>query len=188
MSKYKHFESKAIRTQSAQSSFREHATPLYLTSSFTFDNAEQARAMFADELEGNIYTRFSNPNNSEFIHKLCLLEDAQDGVATASGMSAMFSSMAALLRTGDHVLASRSIFGSTHQLFTQIFPKWGIEHTYVDIDKPETWESQIKANTRMIFAETPSNPGLDIIDLAWLGQLAADYGLILNTTMVKIEL
>ncbi len=180
MSNYKHFASKAIRTQSKQSGFREHSTPLYLTSSFTFESAEQARAMFADELEGNIYTRFSNPNNNEFIEKLCLLEKAQAGVATASGMSAMFSSMAGLLKKGDHVLASRSIFGSTHQLFTQVFPKWGIEHTYVDIDKPETWESQINSRTRMIFAETPSNPGLDIIDLSWLGKLAARHDLILN--------
>ncbi|MDH3709401.1 MAG: aminotransferase class I/II-fold pyridoxal phosphate-dependent enzyme [Cyclobacteriaceae bacterium] len=180
MSNYKHFASKAIRTQSKQSGFREHSTPLYLTSSFTFENAEQARAMFADELEGNIYTRFSNPNNNEFIEKLCLLEKAQSGVATASGMSAMFSSMAGLLKKGDHVLASRSIFGSTHQLFTQVFPKWGIEHTYVDIDKPETWETQINSRTRMIFAETPSNPGLDIIDLSWLGKLAARHDLILN--------
>lgn len=180
MSQYKHFESKAIRTQSEQSSFREHATPVYMTSSFTFDNAEQARAMFADELEGNIYTRFSNPNNDEFVEKLCLLEQAESGIATASGMAAMFCSMAGLLKSGDHVLASRSIFGSTHQLFTQIFPKWGIEHTYVDIDKPETWKDGINSNTKMIFAETPSNPGLDIIDLQWLGQLAADHELILN--------
>ncbi len=180
MSNYKHFASKAIRTQSKQSGFREHSTPLYLTSSFTFENAEQARAMFADEMDGNIYTRFSNPNNNEFIEKLCLLEKAPAGVATASGMSAMFSSMAGLLKKGDHVLASRSIFGSTHQLFTQVFPKWGIEHTYVDIDKPETWEAQINSRTRMIFAETPSNPGLDIIDLSWLGKLATRHDLILN--------
>jgi len=136
--------------------------------------------MFADEIEGSIYTRFTNPNNNEFIDKLCLLEEAESGIATASGMAAMFSSMAGLLKTGDHVLASRSVFGSTHQLFTEIFPKWGIDHTYVDIDKPETWAGSIKSNTKMIFAETPSNPGLDILDLEWLGKLAADHGLILN--------
>jgi O-succinylhomoserine sulfhydrylase len=180
MSDYKHFESKAIRTQSSNKLHREHSTPIFMTSSFTFENAEQARAMFADEIEGSIYTRFSNPNNNEFIDKLCLLEEAETGIATASGMAAMFSSMAGLLKTGDHVLASRSVFGSTHQLFTQIFPKWGIDHTYVDIDKPETWAENINSHTKMIFAETPSNPGLDILDLEWLGGLAAEHHLILN--------
>ncbi len=180
MSDYKHFESKGIRTQTDNKLHREHSTPIFMTSSFTFESAEQARAMFADEEEGNIYTRFTNPNNNEFIDKLCLLEEAQSGIATASGMAAMFSSMAGLLKTGDHVLASRSVFGSTHQMFTQIFPKWGITHTYVDIDKPETWEKEITPKTKMIFAETPSNPGLDIIDLDWLGTLAADHDLILN--------
>jgi len=180
MSDYKHFESKAIRTQSSNKLHREHSTPIFMTSSFTFENAEQARAMFADEIEGSIYTRFSNPNNNEFIEKLCLLEETETGIATASGMAAMFSSMAGLLKTGDHVLASRSVFGSTHQLFTQIFPKWGIDHTYVDIDKPETWAENINSHTKMIFAETPSNPGLDILDLEWLGGLAAEHHIILN--------
>lgn len=180
MPEYKHFETKAIRNQSERSGFREHSVPLYMTSSFTFDDAEQARALFADEQEGNIYTRFSNPNNSEFINKLCALEGTEDGIATASGMAAMFSSMAALLKKGDHVLASRSVFGSTHQLFTQIFPKWGIEHSYADINDQDDWEKKINSNTRMIFAETPSNPALDIIDLEWLGQLAKKHNLILN--------
>ena len=126
MSNFKHFESKAIRTQSDNSLHREHSTPIFMTSSFTFENVEQAKAMFADEVDGNIYTRFTNPNNNEFTDKLCLLEGAESGIATASGMAAMFSSMAGLLKSGDHVLASRSVFGSTHQLFTQVFPKWGI--------------------------------------------------------------
>lgn len=180
MSEFKHIETKAIRTQNGEASQREHSSPIYMTSSFTFENAEQARAMFADEIEGNIYTRFSNPNNAEFIEKLCLLEETEDGVATASGMAAMFSSMAALLSSGDHVLSSRSIFGSTHQIFTQIFPKWGIEHTYANINDPSDWESKIRTNTKLVFAETPSNPGLDLIDLEWLGGLAKKHGLILN--------
>ena len=116
MKKKKNFETEAIRTQTERTQFREHASPLYLTSSFVFEDAEQARALFADEIEGNIYTRFSNPNNSEFIAKLCALEGAEDGIATASGMAAMFISMASLLKSGDHVLASRSVFGSTHQI------------------------------------------------------------------------
>jgi O-succinylhomoserine sulfhydrylase len=175
-----HFETRAVRTQAEQSDFREHSVPLYLTSSFTFEDAEQARALFADELPGNIYTRYSNPNTSELIEKLCQLEGTEDGIATASGMAAMFTSMAALLRSGDHVLACRSVFGSTHQIFTQIFPRWGIGHTYVDVHAPEAWEAAIQPNTRMIFVETPSNPALDLIDLAWLGQLANRHGLILN--------
>ncbi|MBL3656627.1 trans-sulfuration enzyme family protein [Fulvivirga sediminis] len=180
MSDYKHFETQAIRSQSEKSPFREHSTPIYMTSSFTFEDAEQARALFADEQEGNIYTRFSNPNNNEFINKLCLLEGTEDGISTASGMAAMFCSMAALLQSGDHVLASRSVFGSTHQIFTQIFPKWGITHSYADINNPDEWEAKINKNTKMIFAETPSNPALDIIDLEWLGKLAKKHNLILN--------
>ena len=175
-----HFETIAIRKQLKRTENREHSVPLYLTSSFVFDDAEQARALFADEVQGNIYTRFSNPNNSEFIEKICLLEGAEDGIATASGMSAVFSSMAGLLKSGDHILVSRSVFGSTHQILSQIFPKWNIEYTYADIGKPEKWESLIKRNTKMIFVETPSNPALDIIDLDWLGKLASKHKLILS--------
>ncbi len=176
----KNFETNAIRVQAQRTGFREHAVPLYLTSSFVFEDAEQARALFADEVEGNIYTRFSNPNNTEFIEKLCVLEGAEDGIATASGMAAMYISMASLLKSGDHVLASRSVFGSTHQILNILFPKVNISHTYADIDKPETWETLIKPNTKMIFVETPSNPALDIIDLEWLGRLAEKHNLILN--------
>lgn len=174
------FETKAIRTQTERSQHHEHSVPLYLTSSFVFDDAEHARALFADEVSGNIYTRYSNPNNNEFIEKLCLLEGAEDGIATASGMAAMFCSMAALLKSGDHVLASRSVFGSTHQILNTLFPRFGIEHTYADIDDTASWESKIKANTKMIFVETPSNPALDLLDLQWLGDLAKKHNLILN--------
>ena len=179
MERKQHFETLAVRKQSEKSSHREHAVPIYMTSSFTFEDAEQARALFNDEQEGNIYTRFSNPNNNELVEKLCLLEGTEDGITTASGMAAMFSAMAALLQSGDHILASRSLFGSTHQVLTRIFPKWGISHTYADIDRPEIWESLIRPNTKMIFVETPSNPGLDLIDLEWLGKLAEAHGLIL---------
>lgn len=180
MSEQNHFETSAIRTQAERSSFREHSTPIYFTSSFVFDDAEQARALFADEIQGNIYTRFSNPNTSEFIEKVCQMEGAEDGFAVASGMSAMFTSMAAFLKSGDHLLICRSVFGSTHQIVTQLFPRWGIQHSYADIDQPETWEGLIKPNTKMIFVETPSNPSLDLIDLEWLGKLAAKHKLILN--------
>lgn len=177
---YQHFETNAIRHQADRTEFREHSVPVYLTSSFVFEDAEQARALFADEISGNIYTRFSNPNNTEFIEKLCLLEGTEDGIATASGMAAMYISMAALLKSGDHVLASRSLFGSTHQILNMLFPRYNISHTYVDIADLGSWESQIRPNTKMIFVETPSNPALDIIDLEWLGKLANKHNLILN--------
>ena len=176
----RNFSTDAIREQHRRSEFREHSVPLYLTSSFVFDDAEQARAMFADEISGNIYSRYSNPNTDEFIAKLCLMEGTEDGIATSSGMAAMFSSMAALLQSGDHIVACRSVFGSTHQILNTIFPKFGISSTYVDISEPETWESKIQKNTKMIFVETPSNPALDIIDLEWLGKLASRNNLILN--------
>ena len=176
----KNFETLAIRGQYDRTEHREHSVPLYLTSSFVFDDAEQARAMFADEIPGNIYSRYSNPNPDEFISKLCMLEGTEDGVATSSGMAAMYCSMAAILSTGDHVLACRSVFGSTHQILNTIFPRFGITHSYADVGSPEEWEGKIQPNTRMIFVETPSNPALDLIDLEWLGKLAKKHNLILN--------
>lgn len=173
-------ETDPIRAQHERTDFNEHSVPLYLTSSFVFDDAEHARALFADEIAGNIYTRFSNPNNTEFIRKLCLMEGTEDGIATASGMAAMYCSMAALLKSGDHILASRSLFGSTHQILSQLFPRFNISHTYADITDLASWESKIQSNTKMIFVETPSNPALDIIDLEWLGKLAEKHKLILN--------
>lgn len=173
-----HFETDAIRNQQ-RSNQREHSTALYLSSSFTFDSAEEARAMFAEELEGNIYSRYANPNTSELIDKVCQAEGTEEGIATASGMAAMFGSMAALLQQGDHVLAARSLFGSTHQLLTRVFPKWGITSTYGDISDYLNWEKLIQPNTKMLFLETPSNPGLEIIDLEWVGKFAAAHGLIL---------
>jgi O-succinylhomoserine sulfhydrylase len=178
--KYKNFETLAIRNQTERSQYREHSTPIFATSSFVFDDAEQARALFADEIPGNIYTRFSNPNTNEFVEKICLMEGAEDGVATGSGMAAVFISLAALLKSGDHIVSSRSVFGSTHQIFTQILPKWGITTSYVDITDYEGWEKAIQPNTKVLFVETPSNPALDIIDLEWLAKLANSKGIILN--------
>ncbi len=173
------FDTQSIRTQVKRTSQQEHSAPIFMTSSYTFESAEQARALFANEIEGNIYSRYSNPNTDEFINKMCLLEQADDGVATASGMSAVFSSMAGLLNNGDHVLASRSLFGSSHQILTSILPRWGITHSYGDIYHPETWEELIQKNTRVLFIETPSNPGLDLINLEWAGKLAKKHKLIL---------
>lgn len=174
------FETQAVRTQIENALNREHSAPIYMTSSFTFADAEEARAMFADEIPGNIYSRYSNPNTSELINKMCYLENTEDGLATATGMSAMFSSIAGLLSSGDHVISSRAVFGSTHQLFTSILPKWGIDHSYFSIHRPEKIESLITPKTKMIFVETPSNPGLDIIDLEYLGFIAEKHKLILN--------
>src|SRR5690606_2290656 len=169
----------AIRTRIDVTPEREHSSPLFLTSSYLFDSAEQARALFAGEEQGNVYSRYTNPNTQEFIDKICRLEKTEAGVATASGMAAVFSSLAALLQQGDHILASRSLFGSTNQILNKIFPRWGITTTYADIHAPETWESHIRKNTRILFLETPSNPGLDLIDLEWAGQFARAHNLIL---------
>jgi len=180
MESNRHFETKAIRNQLEKSQHREHSVPIFATSSFIFESAEQARALFANEIDGNIYSRFSNPNNDEFIDKLCDLEETQDGIATASGMAAMFSSMAGFLDQGDHLVASRALFGSTHQILTQVLPRWGIDCTYVDPNRSSDWEKAIQNNTKMFFLETPSNPGLDIVDLEFAGKIAKKHNLLLN--------
>ncbi len=172
--------SKLIRTQTPRSSQREHSVPLYLTSSFMFDDAEHGRAMFTEEVEGNIYSRYSNPNTTEFIQKVCDAEGAEAGLAFSSGMAAVFASFAGLLKSGDHIVAFRSIFGSTHQLFTQLLPRWGITTTYVDASKPEDFEKALRPETKMVFLETPSNPGLELVDLEWLGALKKKHNFILN--------
>lgn len=173
-------ETLSIREQTPRSGEREHSVPIFMTSSFVFDSAEQARSLFAEEERGNIYTRFSNPNTDEFVRKMAALEHLDDGFATASGMSAIFTSMAALLKSGDHIVCARSVFGSTHQILTQIFPRWGIEFTYVDIADQYNWEKAFKPNTKMLFLETPSNPALDIVDLDFVGSLCKRRGVLLN--------
>ncbi len=175
-----HPVTKAIRTQVAQTGEMEHSSPLFLTSSFCFNDAESMRATFADERDDNIYSRFSNPNVQEFIDKLCILEGAEAGYATASGMSAVFASFMAVLKSGDHLLCCTSVFGSTHTVITKYLPKWGIEHSYVAAKDSNGWESAIRPNTKMIFLETPTNPGLDILDLETIGALAKKHSLIFN--------
>jgi O-succinylhomoserine sulfhydrylase len=171
---------KAIRIQTDTTNEMEHSTPLFLTSSFQFDNAEDMRAAFADETDDNIYSRFSNPNIKEFTDKMVALEGAEAGYATSSGMSAVFASFMTNLKSGDHLLSCSSIFGSTHTIITKYLHKWGIEYSYVNANKPEDWEKAIKPNTKMIYLETPTNPGLDIIDLEFVGKLAKKHKLILN--------
>lgn len=174
------FETRAIRGQMERTGYREHSTPLFLTSSFTFPDAGLMADTFAGEAEGSIYSRYSNPNTDELIQKVCAMEGAEDGFATASGMAAVFAGMAALLKAGDHILASRAVFGSTHQILTGLFPRWGITFTYVDPEDVDGWEQHLQSNTRMIVLETPSNPGLALIDLEKAGALARRHGLILN--------
>lgn len=171
---------KVIRTQADRTNEMEHSSPLYLTSSFCFDSAEDMRAAFADETDDNIYSRFSNPNIKEFIDRVCILEGAEAGYATASGMSAVFASFMALMKQGDHLLSCSSIFGSTHTVITKFLPRYGIEFSYVPANRPEEWEAAIKPNTKMIYLETPTNPGLDIIDLEFVSALAKKHNLILN--------
>jgi len=176
----KKFETIAIRTQVPRTEQREHSVPIYLTSSFIFENAEQARALFADEIQGNIYSRFSNPNTNEFIEKLCLLEGAEDGIATASGMAAIFLSFASFLKTGDHILVCKSIFGSTHQIISHILPRWGISFSFFKVEEYRQIEHFIQKNTKIIFLETPSNPSLDVIDIEYVAQIANRHNIILN--------
>lgn len=172
------FETEAIRTQTERTQFLEHSTPMYLTSSFIFEDAEDMRASFAEEKERNIYSRYSNPNSSEFIEKVCKMEGAEDGFAFASGMAAVFSTFAALLDSGDHIISSRSIFGSTHSLFTQFFPKWNVSTSYFKIDELDKLEQLLTPKTKIIYAETPTNPGVDVLDLEVLGNFAKKHNLI----------
>ncbi|WP_291141292.1 trans-sulfuration enzyme family protein [Flavobacterium sp. UBA7680] len=173
------FETKAIRTHLEKTQFQEHSTPLYLSSSFIFEDAEDMRASFTEEKVRNIYSRFSNPNTTEFVDKVCAMEGAEAGYAFATGMAAIYSTFAALLESGDHIVSAGSVFGSTHALFMTYFPKWKIETSYFDINKPETIESFIKPNTKILYAETPTNPGVDVVDLELLGQIAKKHNLIL---------
>lgn len=175
----KHFETEAIRTQMERSQYAEHSAPLYLTSSFVFEDAEELRASFADEFDRNIYSRFSNPNTQELVDKICTLEGAEEGIAFASGMAAVFASFAALLSSGDHVVSARSIFGSTHSLFTKYFNKWNIETTYFNANTPQEVETVIQPNTKIIYIETPTNPGLDVLDMEYLSEVAKKNNILL---------
>ena len=168
---FKHFETQAIRTQIQQTQQKEHAAPLFLTSSFTFDSAEEGAEIFRGNREGNLYSRFSNPNTSEFIEKLSLLEETETGIATASGMAAVFTSFATFLKSGDHIISSKSIFGNSKYILSTILPKWGIETTYVNLDDHEGWQRAITDKTKLIYIETPANPTLLVADLTFLGQL-----------------
>ena len=172
-------ETQAIRIQAERSQYKEHSVPLYLTSSYAFDDAEDMRALFAEEKEGNIYSRYSNPNIKELLDKMSALEKTEAAWATASGMAAVFTTFASLLVSGDHIVSCRSVFGSTHRLLTEILPKWNITSTYVDFDQYQGYEDAIQENTKMVYIETPSNPGLDIIDIEKLSSICKKKGVLL---------
>jgi O-succinylhomoserine sulfhydrylase len=175
MSKYKP-ETDAIRLQMNRTNEKEHSTPLFLTSSFVYDSAENMAAAFSDDsLDVNIYSRFSNPTVDEFIGKIAALEGAEDGIATGTGMAAVFSTFMTFLSKGDHIVSASSVFGSTHTILTKYLPKWGFESSYFDMNKPETIEALIKPNTKLLYVETPSNPGLDIIDLEYVAAICKKH-------------
>lgn len=177
--KNKEFETKAIRAQLERSENNEHSVPLYLTSSFVFDTAEDMRAAFNDEHDAFIYSRYTNPNTNEFVNKVCLLEGAEAGVSMASGMAAIFTTFMALLKSGDHVVSCSSVFGATHAVFTKYFPKWGISHSYFNTNNVEIIESLIKPETKFIYLETPTNPAIELIDLEIVAAIAKKHKILL---------
>jgi O-succinylhomoserine sulfhydrylase len=172
------FETLAIRAQTERTQFDEHSTPLFLTSSFVFEDAEDMRASFAEEKPKNLYSRFSNPNVTEFTDKMAKMEGAEAGYAFATGMAAIYSTFAALLNAGDHIVSCQSVFGSTHTLFTKYFPKWNIETTYFKAGDAENVETYIQPNTKILYLETPTNPAIEVLDLEFFGQIAKKHNLI----------
>ncbi len=174
------FETKAIRIQSDRSQHREHSTPIHPTSSFVFESAEQMQDVFSGKENGNIYSRFTNPSVEEFQTKLAALEGVESCMATATGMAAVFTSLMAFLKKGDHIIASRAIFGSSFQVISQTLPEYGITCTFVDPRKMETWNDAVNQNSKMLFLESPSNPGLELIDLEKASVFAKTHNLLLN--------
>jgi len=172
---------KAIRVKNTKTQYNEHSTPVFLTSSFTFECAEDMRAAFADEVDTTVYSRFVNPNYSELVNKMCALEGTEAGYATATGMAAIFASMVAVVGNGDHIVSCRSVFGASHTMLTEVLPRFGITYTFVDVKATETeWEAAIQENTKMIFLETPTNPGVNIVDLEMIGRIGKKHGVLTN--------
>lgn len=165
-------ETLALHTGIHRSQFNEHSEAMYLTSSFVFDSAAQAAARFAGNEPGNIYSRFTNPTVTAFEERLAVLENAQTCIATSSGMSAILACVMGLLSAGDHIVASRSLFGATVNLFNNILKKFNIDTTFVSATDPRAWEDAVQSNTKLFFLETPSNPLTEISDIAELARIA----------------
>lgn len=172
------FETIAIRTQTKRGAEREHSTPIFATSSYIFDDAESMKAIFSDEIEGNVYSRYTNPTVRELEQKIALLEGAEDAKATSTGMAAIFTTFACFLKQGDHVLMSQAVFGSTIKLMENFFSKWGVTYTLVNSTDPNVWKNAIRPNSKVAYFETPSNPGLQIFDIKALANLCKDANLI----------
>jgi len=172
-------ETLAVRAGSVHSQFGEHSEALFLTSSFVFENAAQAAARFIGEEPGNIYSRFTNPTVTMFEERLAAMEGAEQCVATASGMSAILACVMGLLKAGDHIVASRSLFGATVNLFNNIIKKFGVETTYVSATDAAEWQAAVRPNTRLFFLETPSNPLTEISDITAIAAVAKGCGALL---------
>ena len=172
-------ETLAVRAGAVQSQFGENSEALFLTSSFTFESAAQAAARFIGEEPGNIYSRFTNPTVTMFEERLAALEGAEQCVATASGMSAILACVMGLLKSGDHIVASRSIFGATINLFNNVIKKFGVETTYVSATDVSEWQAAVRPNTKLFFLETPSNPLTEISDIAAIAAVAKGCGALL---------
>ena len=172
-------ETLAVRAGAVQSQFGENSEALFLTSSFTFESAAQAAARFIGEEPGNIYSRFTNPTVTMFEERLAALEGAEQCVATASGMSAILACVMGLLKSGDHIVASRSIFGATINLFNNVIKKFGVETTYVSATDVSEWQAAVRPNTKLFFLETPSNPLTEISDIAAIAVVAKGCGALL---------
>ena len=170
--KNKNFETDAVRAGIERSQFGEHSEGLFLTSSFVFKNAQEAAKRFSGEQPGNVYSRFTNPTVKAFEERLASLEGAEQCIATSSGMSAILATFMALCKPGDHVVVSKSIFGTSVQLFNNFLAKWGLNISFVDLPDLNAWEAATTKNTKFYFLETPSNPLTEIVDLKKLSQLA----------------
>ena len=166
------FDTQAIRAGSLQSEFGENSEAIFLTSSYVFDSSSQAAARFAGNEPGNIYSRFTNPTVTMFQDRLAALEGSEACVATSSGMSAILATIMGLCSAGDHIVASRSIFGTTVQLFSNILKRWGLKVTFVSLTNLNEWEDAIQKNTKLFFVETPSNPLTEVTDIKALSKIA----------------
>ena len=172
-------ETAGVRAGSAHTEFGENSEAIFLTSSFVYDSAAQAAARFSGQEQGNIYSRFTNPTVTVFQDKLAALEGAEFCVATSSGMSAILACVMGLCSAGDHVVASRSIFGTSVQLFSNILQRWGLQTTFVSLTEPEQWREAVRPNTKLFFVETPSNPLTEVCDIRALADIAHEAGALL---------
>ncbi|MEI6648647.1 MAG: O-succinylhomoserine sulfhydrylase [Actinomycetes bacterium] len=171
-----HSDTLAIRAGLARSGFGETSEAMYLSSGYTYENAEQAVHSFSDEVDHFVYSRFANPTVAMFEQRLAALEGAELCVATGSGMSAMFASIACMVESGDHIVASASMFSSCYVVLSEILPKWGVTTEFIRGNDPEVWRKALATKTKVVFIETPSNPMLEVVDIAMVSEIAHESG------------